>query len=95
MEEHLAYAGTKMAYYCYAYFSNNINWYFNGKSLPEDVKLDKKNKSSLTIEKVSKHHQGVYECIGNLNKSPYYPMFAAQSFLLVDGKKLCNGMQAK
>ena len=84
-------AGKKMAYFCFAHFSNHINWYFNGNSLPEDVKINNKNKRLLTIEKVSKYHQGVYECIGNYNKSPYYPMFAAQSFLLVDGKKLCNG----
>ena len=75
--------GGTAKFYCDAIPEEPVTWNFDLGPLPPEAYFINDDYNTLYIRNVRKKHQGYYECIGRYNDPPYYPLFAAKSFLRV------------
>jgi len=72
--------------FCDGHFENEMEWSFNTGPLPKRAFfIGDDNYDTLYIGRVTREHQGFYECVGHYNRPPHYPTFAAKSFVQVVG----------
>ena len=81
--KHIVNKGGTAKFYCDAFQEKPITWTYDLGPLPLAAYFVNNDHNTLHIRNVKKKHQGYYECIGRYNEPPYYPLFAAKSFLQV------------